>query len=172
MVVEEAPILVFRRIDPAADRELVVANHRDACIATFGDESRYEGVERYLHRLREKVDEFPDGHVLALLEGKCIGQLELEVPYGLTSGYVNLYYVSRAFRRQGFGRLLHEFAERYFLAWEAERIELDVSKTNRTAQHFYRAMGYRIVRVEGERFWRMAKNLAVTTETPMRDAER
>ncbi len=136
-----------------------MANHLDACIATFGDRSRYEGAQRYLDRLRAKVEEFPEGHVLAWLGEQCIGQLELEVPYGLLRGYVDLFYVTPGFRRRGYGRLLNEFAENYFRSWDAEHIELDVSRANTSAQAFYRAMGYHVHRAEGARFWRMAKHM-------------
>jgi ribosomal protein S18 acetylase RimI-like enzyme len=87
-----------------------------------------------------------------------VGQLELQVPYGLSTGYVNLFYVAPAFRGLGFGRALHERAERYFQSWQAERVELDVSATNTRAVGFYRHLGYRLTRVNG-RIWRMERAL-------------
>ena len=153
-----APGLTYRTIDPdcGADADLAVEAFRAACRASYGDESGYLGRARHLSWLRSRVEEFPDGHVLAFERDEYVGQLELQVPYGLTTGYVNLYYVSEAFRGQGYGKRLHEYAERYFRSWEADRIELHVSPLNEKALGFYRHLGYRLVRVEG-RLWRMGR---------------
>jgi len=150
--------LTLRTIDPVRDADLCAANHYDACIASFGEGTRYEGRDVYLKWLRERVEEFPDGHLLAFAGRRCVGQLELQVPYGLSTGYVNLFYVTPVFRGLGFGRALHERAERYFQSWQAERIELDVSATNTRAVGFYRHLGYLLTRVDG-RIWRMERAL-------------
>jgi ribosomal protein S18 acetylase RimI-like enzyme len=135
------PAITYRLIDPVADGELAFAQYRDASIATYGrDRARRD---RYLPWLRARVDEFPDGHLLAYLGETCVGQLELQVPYGLTTGYTNLFYVNSSLRRQGFGRLLHARAVEYFRSWEANRIELDVAPRNKRAIGFYEALGYR-----------------------------
>jgi ribosomal protein S18 acetylase RimI-like enzyme len=163
-----APPLTFRTIDPDADADLLVANRRDACAATFGDDSTFEGPSRYLAWLRGKVEEFPDGHVLALLGDRRVGHLELEVPYGLTVGYVSLFHVAAPFRRLGFGRRMNEYAERYFVSWEADRVELHVSPSNRPAVEFYRRLGYRTVRDQapGAPLVKMAKTLGVAHPRP------
>lgn len=157
-----APILTFRTIDVRRDVRLAVANHVDACIASFGDDARFKGESSYVSWLRSRVEEFPDGHVLAYRGRDCVGQLELQVPYGLNVGYVNLFYVTDRFRGQGFGRLLHDYAEGYFRSWEASRIELHVSPTNEPAVGFYRKMGYRLARIEPRKsgMWLMVKTLA------------
>lgn len=155
-----APALTYRTIDPdqAADADLAVAAYLDACRASYGNDSSFLGRRRHLEWLRSRVEEFPDGHVLAFDRGRCVGQLELQVPYGMTSGYVNLYSVTEAARGQGYGRRLHEYADRYFRSWEADRVELHVSPLNERALGFYRHMGYRLARVEG-RLWRMARTV-------------
>jgi ribosomal protein S18 acetylase RimI-like enzyme len=154
------PTLAYRTIDPDSpgDAEIAVENYLAACRASYGDDAGFPGPKRHLAWLRSRVEEFPDGHVLAFLGDRCVGQLELQVPYGLTTGYVNLYCVTEAFRGQGYGRRLHEYADRYFRSWEADRIELHVSPLNQKALGFYRHMGYRLARVEG-RLWRMARSL-------------
>ena len=156
----ETPTRTYRTIDPARDADLAFANQRDACIATFGDDSRCQSPERYLRWLTAKVDEFPEGFLLGFLDDRCVGQLELEVPYGLSDGYVNLFYVMPEFRRRGFGRLLHERAEIYFAQWDATRIQLHVSPRNSAAVQFYRRMGYRrtFARTDGL-MWAMEKML-------------
>lgn len=156
------PKLLYRTIDPEADAKLVTDNQRDACVATFGDDARYQGDERYLAWLRDKVEEFPDGCLLAMLDdGRCVGQLELEVPFGRGVGYVNLFYVRPEFRGRGYGRKLCAHAEKYFRAWEARRIELHVSPTNERAVEFYRKMGYKFTRASegGAALWLMCKRL-------------
>ena len=123
---------------------MAYAHYREASIASYGRDVTEK--HRYLPWLRSRIDEFPDGHLLAYLASKCVGQLELQVPFGLSCGYINLFYVNSSFRRQGFGRLLHARAEQYFRSWEANRIELDVSNVNEDAVCFYLAMGYRFSR--------------------------
>ena len=130
----------------------------DACRLSYGNDSAFPGRARHLAWLRSRVEEFPDGHVIALLDGRYFGQMELQVPYGLSTGYVNLFYVSTDFRGQGYGKKMHEYAERYFRSWEARRVELHVSSTNQRATSFYRALAYRAARREG-RLWRMVKTL-------------
>ena len=159
-------ILTYRRIDPELDADLVVINHHAACLASFGNDDGYEGRESYLKHLSSRIEEFPDGHVLAMLHDQCIGQLELQVPYGLPTGYVNLFYVSPSYRRLGFGRMMHTFAEHYFRAWEASRIELDVSPTNRPAVRFYLGLGYRFVKNDrGARLRRMVREIPVRMDS-------
>ncbi|CAN5529513.1 hypothetical protein BH09PLA1_BH09PLA1_27980 [soil metagenome] len=152
-----ASSLMFRPIDPNIDRSLVIAAYRDTHRASFGDDQNCSS-KTYLPWLRSRVEEFPDGHVLAFSGSRCVGQMELQVPYGLTTGYVNLFYVAPAFRGKGFGRLMHLQAERYFRSWQADQIELDVSATNTRAVGFYRHLGYQLVRVDG-RLWRMMRTL-------------
>jgi ribosomal protein S18 acetylase RimI-like enzyme len=151
--------LAYRTIDPVADADQSVAVYLDACRASYGDDAASVNRTKHLAWLRSRVEEFPDGHVIATLDGHYVGQMELQVPYGLTTGYVNLFYVSADFRGQGYGRAMHEYADRYFRSWEAERIELHVAPINERAMQFYRALGYRAARREG-RLWRMMRELA------------
>jgi len=149
--------LTYRTIHLPSDAARVARNRRDACIETFGDDSRFEGDVRYLAWLKDKIEEYPEGFVLAFKGKRFVGHLELQVPYGKTLGYVNLFYLARSFRGAGNGKLLHAYAERYFRSWEAQRVELHVSPTNRRAVQFYQKLGYHAVRLEGTSapLWRM-----------------
>lgn len=175
-----SPPLLFRRIDLARDRQLAVAHHIETSIASFGSERRFKGEAAYLNCLRSRIEEYPDGHVLAFCGGECVGQLELQVPYGLAVGYVNLFYITAPFRGRGFGRALHDYAEAYFRSWEASRIELHVSPNNERAVGFYRRMGYRLSHIEQRRppMWLMTRDLPMTNpatngpEAAARDADR
>jgi ribosomal protein S18 acetylase RimI-like enzyme len=157
--VSDAKSLAYRTIDPVADADLAVAAYLEACRISYGDDAAFVSRQKHLAWLAARVEEFPDGHVIATLDGRYVGQLELQVPYGLTTGYVNLFYVSEDFRGRGYGRKMHEYAERYFRGWEADRIELHVAPVNERAVGFYRALGYKAARREG-RLWRMVKALA------------
>lgn len=157
-----APALIYRRIDPLTDAELAYANYRDAGILSFGDTGHCSTKKAYLAGLASRVDEFPQGHVLALLGDRVIGQLELQVPYGLNVGYVNLFYIARQWRRLGFGRRLHEeYLAPYFRSWDADTVDLHVTAMNQPAVQFYRALGYHLATVESDsgRMWRMQLSL-------------
>jgi ribosomal protein S18 acetylase RimI-like enzyme len=142
--------LTYRRIDPIADDGFAYENYCAACVASYGDDARALTRKRYRAWLRSRVEEFPDGHVFAMLGDTRVGQLELQAPYGLPTGYINLYAVTAPFRGMGFGKLMHGYVEKYFRAWEATEVELHVSPTNEVAVKLYRAMGYRVVKEEGK----------------------
>lgn len=155
------PSLTFRTIDPDAEAVLAYEGYLDACRASFGSDAAAGGFEQHTRWLRARVEEFPDGHVFAWHGDRCVGQLEVQVPYGATVGYVNLLRVAPDARRRGYGRQLQQYAERYCRSWEADRLGLDVSPDNRAAVGFYRHLGYRFTHIAGEqaRLWRMAKRL-------------
>jgi ribosomal protein S18 acetylase RimI-like enzyme len=155
------PTLTFRPINPDVDARRAYDGYLDACRTSFGSDATAGSFEQHTRWLRERVEEFPDGHVFAWHGGRCVGQLEVQVPYGKTVGYVNLFRVEPELRGLGFGRRLQEYAERYCRSWEAERIELDVAPDNRSAIGFYRHLGYRFIHIAGEyrRVWRMVKAL-------------
>jgi ribosomal protein S18 acetylase RimI-like enzyme len=146
-------LLTYRTIRLPQDSARAIASHRDACRATFGEgefERHLERPGRYLKNLARRVEEFPEGHLLAFAGDRCVGQLELQVPYGMSVGYVNLFYVAPAVRRRGYGRLMQARAEQYFRSWEANEIELHVSPLNVAAVRFYEAVGYRVCAEEGD----------------------
>src|SRR5688500_8319274 len=146
------PSLTFRTIDLARDAEARQAHaaYRDACRASFGSDETAGGFESHTRWLRSRIEEFPDGHVFAYLGDRRVGQLEVQVPYGMSAGYSNLFCVAPELRGQGHGRQLQAYAQRYCRSWEADRIELDVSPDNRAAVGFYRHLGYRFTHIAGE----------------------
>jgi ribosomal protein S18 acetylase RimI-like enzyme len=150
--------LTYRRIDPIADVAFAYENYLAACVASFGSDETALSRQRYRAWLRSRVEEFPDGHVFAMLGDTRVGQLELQAPYGLSTGYINLYAVAAPLRGMGFGKLMHGYVERYFRAWEASEVELHVSPTNEIAVSFYRSLGYRLLKNEGKQ-WRMSLTL-------------
>jgi ribosomal protein S18 acetylase RimI-like enzyme len=157
------PVLKFRQIDATRDAELAFTSYRETCAASFGSDESCLPRAKYLSWLTRRIEEFPDGHVIALLGDSFIGQLELQIPYGLHVGYVNLFYVAPAWRKLGFGRQLHDFTDQYFKSWEAKAIELHVSPSNTAAVNFYRSLGYKTVEIEDEggRMWKMRRVLLI-----------
>src|SRR5438045_1330163 len=89
--------LAYRRIDPDEDALLAYAHHRAACVASFGTIERAGLLANYAQGLKARVEEFPEGNVIAMASGQCVGQLDLQAPYGLPIGYINLYYVRAPF---------------------------------------------------------------------------
>jgi ribosomal protein S18 acetylase RimI-like enzyme len=158
MLRQHSTQLTYRRIDPDEDALVAFAHYRCACIATYGSSDRAISLPRYVQWLKARVEEYPDGNVIAFIDQECVGQLELQAPYGLPTGYVNLFYVRAPFRRQGVGRMMHAYVEHYFRSWEVSTIELHVSRENQIASRFYAAMGYRVVKREGGMI-RMAREL-------------
>ncbi len=129
---------------------------------SYGCEHRRPSAEAYLPWLRSRIEEYPDGHVLVYLDdGRLVGQLEMEIPYGLKRGYIDLYFVTQKLRGIGFGTAMHEYVERYFRSWDADDIELHVARTNEAALGFYRKLGYRYCDPEPRNvgLWRMVKAL-------------
>jgi ribosomal protein S18 acetylase RimI-like enzyme len=141
--------LTYRKIDPIADVAFAYENYLAAAVASYGSGAAALSAPRYRAWLRTRVEEFPDGHVFALLGETPIGQLELQAPYGLPTGYINLYAVTAPFRGLGFGKLMHAYVARYFRAWEVSAVELHVSRTNEVAVSLYNSLGYQFVQNEG-----------------------
>jgi GNAT superfamily N-acetyltransferase len=156
------PPLAFRRIDVDRDGPAAYARYRDAARLSLGSERAGDRRLPYLASLRDRCAEYPDGHLLALLGDDVVGQLELQVPYGLPAGYVNLFYVAPRWRRLGFGRRMHERALAYFRSWDASTVDLHVGPANRPAVEFYRALGYRLADAGGGRLWKMQLDLKLT----------
>jgi ribosomal protein S18 acetylase RimI-like enzyme len=150
----------YRTIDLRIDSRLAVDHQLDACICSFGDDLKFQGGTRYLRWLESKIQEFPEGFLMAFAGERCFGQLELEVPYGSSVGYANLFYVTPEFRGLGFGQMLHERARAYFASWEATEINLHCSPTNHRALRFYQRLGYRRIQDRADSgLWELSKSI-------------
>lgn len=139
--------IAYRPIRLPDDADRCAANHRDACLLSYGRDGHPAPHARdaYLEWLAERVERHPDGHVLAFLPGgRFVGQLELE-PHDET-GYIDLFYVAAPLRRLGFGRRLHDRALDYFRARRCATIELHVARANTPALRFYQSLGYKTSR--------------------------
>ena len=86
--------------------------------------------------------------------------MELEVPYGLRTGYANLFYVTPAFRGLGFAQALHERAVLYCRSWEADRDRAALLAGQRAGDAFLPEARLLPDRGgDGGVLWRMAKDI-------------
>lgn len=135
-------ILQFININLAEHREIVTEFRRDSFKASFGDDIDFD-KENYLHWLKEKIIDYPNGFVLAKKANKYVGQIELSVrKYNdIDIGYVHLYYLIFEERGKGLGQVLHDYAKRFFKAKNINEFHLRVSPSNTAAIRYYRKMG-------------------------------
>ncbi|HET7580109.1 MAG TPA: GNAT family N-acetyltransferase [Bacillales bacterium] len=156
--------LQFRTIDAEQDRETVLAFFRDTQMASVGNEDHFDD-EDYLNRIKKHVSVNPDGFVLALEDGKPIGQLELQIKsyQDRKVGYISLIYVTAACRGKNYSKKLLAYAENYFTGREMGEYHLRVSPANRRALRFYEKSGLAMLGEEqssmGYPVYRMGKKL-------------
>lgn len=103
-----------------------------------------EPAEHYAARLADPRR--VDTPLLALVAGTAVGiaNLRLLAPVFYPEPYAELteLYVEEAYRRQGLGRALVEFAERLARQGGAQEMYILSGAENSSAQAFYRAIGY------------------------------
>lgn len=135
-------MLEFKTIDPEKHSEQVVQFRKDSFKVSFGDAIDFDEAE-YLHWLKEKTSDYPDGFVVVEEDEKVIGQLELTIREydGRQIGYVNLYYLIPASRGKGKGEALHAYAKDFFRNRRMTEFHLRVSLTNISAIKFYQKIG-------------------------------
>jgi RimJ/RimL family protein N-acetyltransferase len=135
-------VLQFKTIDIENHRKEAVKFRKDSFIVSFGDASGF-GEEEYIHWLKGKITDYPEGFVIVEEDGELIGQLELSIREyeGRNIGYVNLYYLIPGRRGNGKGKVLHNYAKKFFLKNNVNEYHLRVSSTNTSAIKFYRKIG-------------------------------
>jgi RimJ/RimL family protein N-acetyltransferase len=135
-------VLQFKTIDIENHRKEVVKFRKDSFIVSFGDASGFAEKE-YIHWLKGKITDYPEGFVIVEEDGELIGQLELSIREyeGRNIGYVNLYYLIPGRRGNGKGKVLHNYAKKFFLKNNVNEYHLRVSSTNTSAIKFYRKIG-------------------------------
>lgn len=134
--------MIFENIDVEKHCDDIVEFRKDSFAASFGSTSNFVKDE-YLHWLKSKVTEFPDGFVLVSEHEKYIGQIELTTReyQDRTIGYINLYYLIPEMRGKGKGIKLHRYAEQFFKDNEVNEYHLRVSPSNKAALNFYHKIG-------------------------------
>ncbi|WP_456271444.1 GNAT family N-acetyltransferase [Bacillus sp. AK031] len=139
----------FKPIDLVEHEKFVLNFRKDSFAVSFNDTSSFN-EEEYLRWLKEKINEFPEGFVMAEAENELIGQLELSIRQheGQPIGYVHLYYLKPECRHKGHGIEIHRYALDYFLKQNVNEYHLRVSPTNTSARKFYKRMGMKEVAPE------------------------
>lgn len=143
-------MLDFKTINLSKHRDVAIQFRKDSFLVSFGDLTEFGDENEYIKRLEEKINEFPNGFVMVEKDGEWIGQLELSVKEyeGRKIGYVNLYYLVPAFRGNGLGKELHQYASNFFTANHLNEFHLRVSPSNSAALKFYRKLGMEKVGTE------------------------
>ncbi|UJL48169.1 GNAT family N-acetyltransferase [Virgibacillus sp. NKC19-16] len=135
-------MLQFININLEKHCKEVVEFRRDSFVVSFGDASGFD-KEDYLHSMKEKIANYPEGFVLVKENNKYIGQLELSIREyeGKDIGYVHLYYLTQEERGKGKGQELHDYAKQFFKSNNVNEFHLRASPTNTSAIKFYRKIG-------------------------------
>lgn len=133
----------FEPIDINKHGKYIITFRRDSFIVSFGTDKDFGNEEEYLHWVKTKSREYPDGFVMVLEDGIPIGQLELTIKeyQGNAIGYVNLYYLIPEKRGLGLGKKLHQYALEFFQNHGVKEYHLRVSPSNQRALAFYRKNG-------------------------------
>jgi GNAT superfamily N-acetyltransferase len=88
----------------------------------------------------------PGGFWLATRHGETLGYIAVSPRFSLTAGgeilVIDEVYVNDAARGQGLGRLLIDAVHAYGESIGCRILLLEVSNHNRTATHFYAALGF------------------------------
>jgi GNAT superfamily N-acetyltransferase len=153
----------FRTIDVKKDRETIIEFRKESYLISFGSVDRFGDEETYVNKIAARANIFPEGQVLVEQDNRPIGQMELQVVLydGRKIGYTNLYYLIPEYRGKGYGSILMDYSERFFLNQGMAEYHLRVSPTNERALRFYLKSGMKFVKEEKQEHvvLRMAKKL-------------
>ncbi|WLR46363.1 GNAT family N-acetyltransferase [Halobacillus litoralis] len=132
----------FRAIDLEEDRQSIIDFRKDSFKVSFGNTEDFN-AQVYLFYVLEKVEQYPDGFVMAEVGGEVIGQLELSVKIykGRKIGYIHLFYLIPCKRGKGMGKVLHNYAVDFFKKRNLEEYHLRVAPDNLRARRFYEKTG-------------------------------
>lgn len=152
----------FRPIDLAQDWNTLVGFHRDVFKISYGSDQDFSDAT-YREILRSRLKQFPEGQMLVLDNGTLAGQVEIWIREyeGRRIGYVSLFYLAPAWRGQGRGKELLQYAEAWFAVHGMDEYHLRVSALNERAARFYERCGFaKVASEEREQLvWRMMKRI-------------
>ncbi|SHO55762.1 GNAT family N-acetyltransferase [Vibrio quintilis] len=138
----------MKPIDPDRDFACCVAARRDAYLCSFGSD---EGFETFLcgyqARMRERLTQPEWYYYHVRVNGEIAGQLEFRnfSPQPET-GYVNLIYLTPAFRGTGLAGQLQQFIFETLSQAGCKQVMLSVSRINQRALSFYEKSGWTYLR--------------------------
>jgi ribosomal protein S18 acetylase RimI-like enzyme len=117
-------------------------------VATFGTEAGLEAEmgansSLYIARLRERIDQVPEGNAHLWDGARIVGQSEVRLLDDEPEiGYVSLFYVVPEARGRGLARMLHDHVAGIFRYRGMRTLRLSVSPTNARAIACYRKLGW------------------------------
>lgn len=145
--------LTFAPIDLERHADLCTQFRADAFRVSFGrDERIYQehatsptavhpdgrGRERYVTWLAQRMRDIPGSCVHVWHHSAVVGQIEMGRFRGDASvGYVNLFYLIRAYRGHGLGAQLEQYALAFLQRTGHQLVRWSVSATNHQAIAFY-----------------------------------
>lgn len=136
--------LSFKPIDLEQSQDICIRFQADAWFCSTGsDEAFYATVDQYIVSLHKRIAALPDSCVHVWHDDQIIGQIEMSLMKQASSiGYVNLFYLVPAYRHQGLGRLLDNYAVDYLQRLGCQTARLTVSPSNQPAIKFYEKCGW------------------------------
>lgn len=133
--------ITFAKIEPSQS-DLVARFRKDAHIVSYGNDQGFD-KDAYINFALKGAEKFPEGFVLVLLNGKAIGQMELQIKQnGKNFGFINLFYLVPEYRGKGFSHYLNEYATNYFKENDCSYCLLRVERNNHRAIRFYEKSGF------------------------------
>ena len=139
--------LQFQPIDLDHHLEVFLAFIRDTHLCSFGSmdgfrDANDQGEERFVQRVRTRLAEEPESCLHMWRNGEIVGQLHLGRFVDPAIGYINMFYVSPAWRGTGVAAAMEEYACAYLQAQGFQSAYLSVAAQNRRAIRFYEKQGW------------------------------
>jgi ribosomal protein S18 acetylase RimI-like enzyme len=143
--------LDFHPIDLDAHGDICLRFREDSFICSFGSGDRFWAEadprgEKYLARLKERMEQLPGSCVHVWKSGEIVGQVEMWLDHDDSfAGYVNLYYMAPEHRGTGIADELDRYAEKFFRKLGVRKARLRVTSSNTRAIRYYRKHGWKPV---------------------------
>lgn len=120
---------------------------RDTHLCSFGSmeglvNENGQGEERFIQRVRTRLAEEPGSCLHVWRNEEIIGQLHLGRFVDPAIGYINMFYVSPAWRGTGVAAAMEDYACAYLEAQGFQSAYLSVAAQNHRALRFYEKQGW------------------------------
>lgn len=139
--------LWFRPLDMPRDVEYYYEARKEAWVDIHGSLLHFNG-EAFVNDATANWNYDPRSVMFAMLRDRCAGILQMDLQRDAEQGigYIPFYYMSPAYRKQGFGVQMLGQAVSTFRPLGRTRLQLRCAPENMVAQRFYKRYGFRKVR--------------------------
>ena len=139
--------LQYKPIDLDRHTEVFLDFICDTHLCSFGTMEGFrdengQGAERFIERVRARLAEEPGSCLHVWRNGEIVGQLHLGRFVDPAIGYINLFYVSPAWRSTGVASAMENYACAYLQAQGFQSACLSVAAQNHRAIRFYEKQGW------------------------------